>query len=184
MSLTNLVLTLIPMFVLFFIVGLSGNWLEQTAREYARRELNLDQLQDELRRASKAISDRNRTIEEKRDLVAERERSLAAINSKLGDEMTQEIRLTDPRQSTVYEIGVPMQHMVGMYAKAVGPGTVAPYDGRGSVPSGVHGRRFARFVIWGRDQAQLERTLKQWVGPQGQVLVQRPFSGKLKLTEL
>lgn len=184
MSLANLVLSLLPMFALFFLVGLAGNWIEELAREYARRELKLEEEEEKLRQARSEVTEYRRKLEEKQEAAAERERTLAGLTSRMGEAMTQEIRLTDPRQTIVYEIGVPQANMVGLYAKAIGPANVSPFDGRASAASGVHGRRVARFILWGRDMPHLERSLGTFVGPQGQVVVKRPFSGKIKLTEL
>ncbi|MBX3455553.1 hypothetical protein [Ferrovibrio sp.] len=183
MTLGNLVLSLIPVIGLFFLVGLSANWLEQMAEQYARRELKYDEEVERLRLAQEKLAERSAEVDRQRDLKAERERTLAQVQAESAAATASEIRLSDPRSNVVYEIGIPSPGAVGCYAKAVGPANTYPFDGSGSTGSGVHGRRYARFVLWGKDKATAERMVKQWAGTNGQILAIRPFTGKLKLTE-
>jgi len=184
MTLADMVFALLPVMGLFFIVGLSANWLEEAAQQYARRELRFDEENDRLRAAYDVVSERSRQIEAEQETRAERERTLMQLQNEHSAAMAQEIKLTDPRNLTVYEHGFPTAGAVGYYAKAVGPANVAPFDGKGSGTSGVHGRRYARYIVWGQNQATAEKLVKNWIGSQGQVLEFRPFTGKLKLTEL
>lgn len=183
MTLGNLVLSLLPVIGLFFLVGLSANWLEQMAEQYARRELKYDDEVERLRKSQEKLAERSAEVDRQRDLKAERERTLAQVQAESAAATAGEIRLSDPRTNVVYEIGVPTPGAIGCYIKAVGPANTYPFDGAGSTGSGVHGRRYARFVFWGKDSASAERMAKQWVGSNGQILTMRPFTGKLKLTE-
>ncbi len=184
MTLSDMVLALLPVIGLFFIVGLAGNWLQEAAQHYARRELRFDEENDRLREIYDLVGERSRQIEQEQEGRAERERTLLQLQNEHGAAMAEEIKLTDPRNITVYEHGIPIAGTMGYYAKAVGPAHVPPFDGKGSGGSGVHGRRYARFVVWGQNQTNAERLIKHWVGAQGQVVEFRPFTGKIKLTEL
>ncbi len=184
MTLSDMVFALLPAIGMFFLVGLSANWLQEMAEQYARKELRFDEESERLREIYDRVTEWSHKIDQEKETRAERERTLSQLQAQHGEAMTEEIRLTDPRQLTVYEHGVPTANSVGYYAKALGPAHVPPFDGRGSASSGVHGRRVARFIVWGQAQANAERLVKHWVGSQGQITEFRPFSGKLKLTEL
>ncbi|WP_428247102.1 hypothetical protein [Ferrovibrio sp.] len=184
MTLADMVFALLPAIGLFFIVGISANWLEEAAQHYARRELKFDEENERLRAAYDAVNERAQQIEAEQDKRAERERSLLQLQNEHSNAMAEEIKLTDPRNITVFEHGIPTPNAVGYYAKAVGPANAYPFDGKGSGTSGVHGRRYARFLVWGTSQANADKMIKQWIGPQGQVLEFRPFTGKIKMTEI
>ncbi len=183
MTLGNLVLFLLPVIGLFFLVGLSANWLEQMAQQYARSELKYDEEVERLRKSQEKLAERSAEVDRQRDIKAEHERTLVQVQAELSAATASEIRLSDPRSNTIFEIGVPTPGAIGCYAKAVGPANAYPFDGKGSTSSGVHGRRYARFVFWGKDRDTAERLVKQWTGANGQIVALRPFTGKIKLTE-
>lgn len=184
MQIGDIVLTLLPGIGLFFLVGITSAWLEDIAREYAKRELHLDEEIQRLNQANDDVRAIAAEVEKVRDTKAERERTLQQTKSAHDDLLVREVKLTDPKQMCVYEIGKPMPGAVGYYAKAVGPAMTFPYDGRGSASSGVHGRRYARLVIWGQSAEAAQKRAVEFAGPSGQVLTFRPYSGKLKFGEV
>lgn len=184
MSIGNAVLMLLPAIGLFFLVGLTASWIEDMAAHYAKRELRFDEEQERMQAAFESVTATRQNVVEMEETKAERERTLSQLSGQVSEAMSAEIKLTDPRQLTMYESGYPTPGASGFYVKAVGPAQAAPFDGPGSTTSGVHGRRYARLVIWGKDQANANKLAKHWAGPQGQITIFRPFSGKLKLVEV
>jgi hypothetical protein len=185
MDAVDIVAALLPSLGMFFAVSLGANTLERYVQNYARGRFELDRIASEVEQGRGRIAEirveYDRLLEEK----AEVELRLSEKQVAYGDMMAREVEFTDQRYMMVYEIGIPKPRQTGWYVKLIGPEMHEMFSGPGSTVSPFPGRRAARLIVWGIDTEEAVRLrTKKSFGALSEVLVIRPFSGKLRLGDV
>lgn len=184
MNVNDIVLALLPSLMMFFAVSMGASSLERLVQNYARGRFHLDRLVIEANAARLQVEEvrvqHDRLTEEKAKLELE----LGELKSKYGQQLAREVELSDPRNMTVYESGLPRPNASGWYVKAIGPEMNEIFSGPGSGVSRFPGRRTARMVIWGAADAETARLrAKASFGALSEIMVIRPFAGKIRLDD-
>jgi hypothetical protein len=185
MTAVDIVSALLPSLLMFFAVSLGANSLERWVRSYARGRFQLDRLVGETDQVRNRIADirvdYDRLVEDKAALelrLSERQNSYGAM-------MAREVEFSDPRSIVIYEVGSPKPHETGWYVKLIGPEMHEMFSGPGSGVSAFPGRRTARVVMWGLEDEQTVRLrAKKIFGALSEVMLIRPFHGKLRLGDV
>lgn len=185
MDAVDIVSALLPSLMMFFAVSLGANSLERFVRNYARGRFQLDQLvteADQIRGKMADIRvDYDKLLEDKATL----ELRLSEKQSTYGDMMAREVEFSDSRNMVIYELGAPKPHMTGWYVKMIGPEMHEMFSGPGSGVSAFPGRRTARVVMWGvQDEQTVRLRSKKYFGALSEVMVIRPFNGKIRLGDV
>lgn len=185
MEMSDIVLALLPSLLMFFAVSLGANSLERMVHSYARGKFELDRLGLE----AGAVRDRLATIRIEYDKLNEQkaalELKLAERQGAHGKMVAREVEFSDPQGQVFYEVGIPRPRESGWYIKAIGPEMHEIFSGPGSVHSPFPGRRAARLVIWGKMDEEMARLqAKKVFGALSEIMVIRPFDGRLKLSDV
>lgn len=178
----DIVFALLPSLLMFFAVSLGANSLERYVFNYARGRFELDRLAAEVEQVRGRISNIRIEYDALLEEKAEQELRLGERQSAYGSIMAREVEFSDPRNMVVYEIGIPRPRMTGWYVKAIGPEMHEMFSGPGSTVCPFPGRRAARLVIWGLPNEEAVRLrAKKTFGALSEIMVIRPFDGKLRL---
>ncbi|MEK9971093.1 MAG: hypothetical protein VW600_18305 [Ferrovibrio sp.] len=185
MGAVDIVSALLPSLLMFFAVSLGANSLERWVRSYARGRFQLDNLVVEIDQSRTKIAnirvDYDRLQEDKASL----ELRLSERQNTYGTMMSREVEFNDPRNLVIYEVGSPKPHATGWYVKLIGPEMHEMFSGPGSGVSAFPGRRTARVVMWGLEDEQAVRLRsKKIFGALSEVMLIRPFNGKLRLGDV
>jgi hypothetical protein len=184
MDAVDIVSALLPSLLMFFAVSLGANSLERYVFNYARGRFQLDQLVFETEQVRSKIADIRVEYDKLQEDKATLELRLAEKQNAYGAMMAREVEFSDARNMVIYEVGSPKPHATGWYVKLIGPEMHEMFGGPGSGTSAFPGRRTARVVMWGLDDEQAVRLRsKKIFGALSEVMLIRPFSGKLRLSD-
>jgi hypothetical protein len=182
MDAVDIVSALLPSLLMFFAVSLGANSLERYVLNYARGRFQLDRLVGEIDQSRNKIADIRVDYDRLQEEKAGLELRLSERQNAYGAMMAREVEFNDPRSTVIYEVGSPKPHATGWYVKLIGPEMHEMFSGPGSSLSGFPGRRTARVVMWGLEDEQTVRLrTKKIFGALSEVMLIRPFQGKLRL---
>lgn len=185
MDAVDIVSALLPSLVMFFAVSLGANSLERYVQNYARGRFEIDRIVGEVDQARDRLNDiradYDRLVEEK----AELDLKLGEKQAQHGEMTAREVEFSDQRSMMVYEIGIPRPHQTGWYVKMIGPEMHEMFSGPASSVCPFPGRRAARLIVWGIDsEEQVRLRTKKSFGALSEIMVIRPFSGKLRMGDV
>ena len=182
MDAVDIVSALLPSLMMFFAVSLGANSLERYVFNYARGRFQLDTLVGETDQLRARLGDIRVDYDKLQEDKAGLELRLAEKQNAYGAMMAREVEFSDARNMVIYEVGLPKPHDTGWYVKLIGPEMHEMFSGPGSAPSAFPGRRTARVVMWGFDDEQAVRLRsKKIFGALSEVMLIRPFNGKIRL---
>ncbi|WP_341894100.1 hypothetical protein [Ferrovibrio terrae] len=182
MDAVDIVSALLPSLMMFFAVSLGANSLERYVFNYARGRFRLDDLVSDADRIRNQLSDIRVEYDKLVETKAELELRLAERQSTYGTMMAREVEFSDARNMVIYEVGTPKPHHTGWYVKLIGPEMHEMFSGPGSAVAAFPGRRTARVVMWGiEDEHAARLRTKKIFGALSEVMLIRPFNGKLRL---
>jgi hypothetical protein len=185
MDAVDIVSALLPSLLMFFAVSLGANSLERYVFNFARGRFQLDQLVGEADRIRNQMADIRVEYDRLQEDKARLELRLNERQNAYGAMMAREVEFSDMRNMVIYEVGTPKPHQTGWYVKLIGPEMHEMFSGPGSGVAAFPGRRTARVVMWGLDDEQTVRLrTKKIFGALSEVMVIRPFSGKIRLGDV
>jgi hypothetical protein len=185
MDAVDIVSALLPSLLMFFAVSLGANNLERYVFNYARGRFQLDQIVSDVERLRKQMGDIRVEYDELQEDKATLELRLGEKQSAYGAMMAREVEFSDSRNIVIYEVGRPQPHQTGWYVKMIGPEMHEMFSGPGSGVSAFPGRRTARVVMWGLEDEQAVRLrTKKTFGALSEVMLVRPFNGKIRLSDV
>lgn len=182
MDVVDIVSALLPSLLMFFAVSLGANNLERYVFNYARGRFQLDRLVSEADQLRTRLSDIRVDYDKLQEDKATLELRLSEKQNAYGAMMAREVEFSDARNMVIYEVGSPKPHETGWYVKLIGPEMHEMFSGPGSSVSAFPGRRTARVVMWGLSDEQAVRLRsKKIFGALSEVMLIRPFNGKIRL---
>jgi len=181
---TEAILLLLPAVAILFLASALAENIENLIYRMVR---DAGRSEAEAQRAQQAMESVRRSRAELAELMATaeaNEKAITELKEQREKLILTAVRMTDPAEYAVAEIGYPTPGETGYYARIEGPALVVPFAGIASSPTVLGGRRTARLVIWGRGPAEAQRMAVEWGAPDGKITAFRPFTGTLKQIEL
>ncbi|MCW0233514.1 MAG: hypothetical protein OJJ21_07950 [Ferrovibrio sp.] len=185
MDAVDIVSALLPSLLMFFAVSLGANSLERYVFSYARGRFQLDQLVSEAEQLRNRMAEIRVDYDKLQEDKARLELHLSERQNTYGGMMAREVEFSDARNMVIYEVGTPRPHHTGWYVKLIGPEMHEMFSGPGSGVSAFPGRRTARVVMWGIEDEHMARLrTKKIFGALSEVMLIRPFNGKIRLGDV
>lgn len=180
MSLSDAFLLVVPALLLLIGVGAFAAQIERIGyRLHGIEEAITTQAGQSPGEISALHAERSREVARLRNVAAELEDDIAALQRERANLLGQPQALADVTSNFVAEAGYPTAGAQGQYMVLEGKAKDMPFCGFASLETPLSARRRLRLVVWGMGPAEAQSFATGWAGEEARLITIRPFEGRL-----